>query len=114
VHSVGLLYPIKQCMLRTLSLIVGGLLLENPKFTSNMSQISSTLPYYLSTFHRRRRYYTAIKALTSTVAISSYQNSREGTVRSESRSALSLRYVDLVVIIDVIVAVCCCFIALSC
>jgi hypothetical protein len=32
------------------------------------------------------------------------------TVRSESRCALGLRYVDLVVSIEVAVAVCCCFI----
>jgi hypothetical protein len=36
------------------------------------------------------------------------------TVRSESRCALRLRYVDLVVSIDVAVEVCCCFTAFSC
>jgi hypothetical protein len=34
-------------------------------------------------------------------------------VRSESRCALRLRYVDLVVIIEVAVEVCCCFTVLS-
>jgi hypothetical protein len=36
------------------------------------------------------------------------------TVRSESRCALRLRYVDLVVSIEVAVAVCCCFTVFSC
>jgi hypothetical protein len=36
------------------------------------------------------------------------------TVRSESRCALRLRYVDLVVSIEVSVEVCCCFAVFSC
>jgi hypothetical protein len=36
------------------------------------------------------------------------------TVRSESRRALRLRYVDLVVSIEVAVEVCCCFTVISC
>jgi hypothetical protein len=36
------------------------------------------------------------------------------TVRSESRCALRLRYVDLFVNIEVAVEVCCCFTVLSC
>jgi hypothetical protein len=36
------------------------------------------------------------------------------TVRSESRCALRLRYVDLVVSMEVAVEVCCCFAVLSC
>jgi hypothetical protein len=36
------------------------------------------------------------------------------TVRSESHSALRLRYVDLVVSIEVAVEVCCCFTVFSC
>jgi hypothetical protein len=36
------------------------------------------------------------------------------TVRSESRSALRLRYVDSVVSIEVAVEVCCCFTVFSC
>jgi hypothetical protein len=36
------------------------------------------------------------------------------TVRSESRCALRLRYVDLVVSIEVAVEVCCCFTVFSC
>jgi hypothetical protein len=36
------------------------------------------------------------------------------TVRSESRCALRLRYVDLVVSIEIAVAVCCYFNVLSC
>jgi hypothetical protein len=36
------------------------------------------------------------------------------TVRSESRYALRLRYVDLVVSIEVTVEVCCCFTVFSC
>jgi hypothetical protein len=38
----------------------------------------------------------------------------EGTVRSESRCALRLRYVDLVVSIEVAFEVCCCFTVFSC
>jgi hypothetical protein len=36
------------------------------------------------------------------------------TVRSESRCALRLRYVDLVVSIEIVVEVCCCFTVFSC
>jgi hypothetical protein len=36
------------------------------------------------------------------------------TVRSESRCALRLLYVDLVVSVEISVEVCCCFTALSC
>jgi hypothetical protein len=36
------------------------------------------------------------------------------TVRSESRCAFRLRYVDLVVSIEVAVEVCCCFTVFSC
>jgi hypothetical protein len=36
------------------------------------------------------------------------------TVRSESRCAVGLRHVDLVVIIEVAVKVCCCFSEISC
>jgi hypothetical protein len=36
------------------------------------------------------------------------------TVRSESRCALRLQYVDLVVSTEVAVAVCCCFTVFSC
>jgi hypothetical protein len=36
------------------------------------------------------------------------------TVRSESRYALRLRYVDLVVSMEVAVEVCCCFTVFSC
>jgi hypothetical protein len=36
------------------------------------------------------------------------------TARSESRCALSIRYVDLVVSTEVTVAVCCCFTVFSC
>jgi hypothetical protein len=36
------------------------------------------------------------------------------TVRSEIRCALRLRYVDLVVSVEVAVAVCCCFTVFSC
>jgi hypothetical protein len=36
------------------------------------------------------------------------------TVRSESRCALKLRYVDLVVSIEVAVEVCCCLTVFSC
>jgi hypothetical protein len=36
------------------------------------------------------------------------------TVRSESRCELRLRYVDLVVNIEVTVEVCCCFTVFSC
>jgi hypothetical protein len=36
------------------------------------------------------------------------------TVRSESRCALRLRYVDLVVSVEVAVEVCCCFTVFSC
>jgi hypothetical protein len=36
------------------------------------------------------------------------------TVRSESRYALRLRHVDLVVSIEVAVEVCCCFTVFSC
>jgi hypothetical protein len=36
------------------------------------------------------------------------------TVRSESRCAFRLRYVDFVVSIEVAIEVCCCFIAFSC
>jgi hypothetical protein len=36
------------------------------------------------------------------------------TVHSESRGALRLRYVDLVVSIEVAVEVCCCFTVFSC
>jgi hypothetical protein len=39
---------------------------------------------------------------------------RECTVRSESRCALRLRYVDLVVSIEVAVEVCCCLSVFSC
>jgi hypothetical protein len=39
---------------------------------------------------------------------------QNNTVRSESRCALRLRYVDLVVSIEVAVAVCCCFTVFSC
>jgi hypothetical protein len=38
----------------------------------------------------------------------------KNTVRSESRCALRLRYVDLVVSIEVFVEVCCCFTVFSC
>jgi hypothetical protein len=38
----------------------------------------------------------------------------ENTVRSESRCALRLRYVDLVVSIEVAVEVCCCFAVFIC
>jgi hypothetical protein len=38
----------------------------------------------------------------------------KGTVRSESRCALRLLYVDLVVSIEVAVEVCCCFTVFSC
>jgi hypothetical protein len=40
--------------------------------------------------------------------------SGETTVRSESRCALWLRYVDLVVSIEVAVEACCCFTVFSC
>jgi hypothetical protein len=36
------------------------------------------------------------------------------TVRSEFRCALRLRYVDLVVSIEVVVELCCCFTVFSC
>jgi hypothetical protein len=36
------------------------------------------------------------------------------TVRSESRCALRLRYVDLIVSIEVAIEVCCCFTEFSC
>jgi hypothetical protein len=38
----------------------------------------------------------------------------ESTVRSEVRCALRLRYVDLVISIEVAVEVCCCFTVFSC
>jgi hypothetical protein len=40
--------------------------------------------------------------------------SKYDTVRSESHCALRLRYVDLVVSIEVAVKVCCCFSVFSC
>jgi hypothetical protein len=39
---------------------------------------------------------------------------KNSTVRSESRCALRLRHVDLVVSIEVAVEVCCCFTVFSC
>jgi hypothetical protein len=41
-------------------------------------------------------------------------NIKSSAVRSESRCALRLRYVDLVVSIEVAVEVCCCFTVFSC
>jgi hypothetical protein len=40
--------------------------------------------------------------------------SGQNTVHSESRCALMLQYVDLVVSIEVAVEVCCCFTVFSC
>jgi hypothetical protein len=48
------------------------------------------------------------------VHVDTYVHTYINIVRSESRCALRLRYVDLVVSIEVAVEVCCCFTVFSC
>jgi hypothetical protein len=55
-----------------------------------------------------------IKILEQVYHCNDNQPSEDATVRSESRCALRLRYVDLVVSIGVAVEVCCCFTVCSC
>jgi hypothetical protein len=63
----------------------------------NMKPI--TLPHYMAVF------------LQSNVGVTFFKD--ESTVRSVSRCAVRLRYVDLVVSIEFAVEVCCCFTAFS-
>jgi hypothetical protein len=55
-----------------------------------------------------------IKILEQVRLCNDSQPYEDATVRSESRCALRLRYVGLVVSIEVAVAVCCCLTVFSC